>query len=178
MPNSQVKKIDYQINWKVLGYILILSSVIGLAYNFVSPEGISLKREEVTLESIKENQQENIQKGEPDLTKIKPVILEQAYEMFNEEAVFVDARDMWEFGDGHIQGALNFPQIEYETDHPMLSKLDKDDKLVIYCGSSECGLSTRLAVDLLKLGYNYLYVFEEGWDRWIEAGYPTSEGNE
>jgi len=164
-----------RINWKNAGYIILLSSVIGIFYNVFSPNGISFKREEIVLGSAENENNGSVING-VDYSKIKAVDIDEAYSMFENGYTFVDSRDQWEFAEGHIKGAVNFPYIEFEIDHPMLSKLDKDENLVIYCSSTECGLSTKLAVELLKLGYRNLYVLPEGWDKWVEKGYPLEQG--
>ena len=157
------------INFRKILYILFISVVIGFSYNFLSPSGIPLIKEEIKLGELAEPP---TNPGELDYTKIIAVKIDQAYQLYEEDAVFVDARDMWEFADGHIKNSINFPEIEFEVNHPALKELSKDEKLVIYCSSTECGLSTKLAIELLKLGYEKLFVFEEGWDAWLENGYP------
>jgi rhodanese-related sulfurtransferase len=161
------------INFRKILYILFISAIIGFAYNFISPTGIPLIKKEIKLGALAKQPSNT---GELDYTKIKAVNLEQAYTLYNEGAKFVDSRDMWEYADGHIKGSVSFPEIEFEINHPALSKLEKDDNLVIYCSSSECGLSTKLAIELLKLGFENLFVFEEGWDAWLENGYPIETG--
>src|SRR5690554_781746 len=121
-------------------FILMLSSIIGLAYNLFSGEGIPLKYIPISLEAITENNN-----NQPHFEYIKPVGLIEAYTLYENGATFIDARDMWEYGEGHILGAVNFPYIEFEPDHEMISQLNKEDKLVIYCDNTECGLSTKLA---------------------------------
>ena len=149
----------------------MLSSVIGLAYNLLSANGIPLKYVEISLESLEQTDPQ-----EPHYDNIKAVSLIEAYMLYEDGATFVDARDMWDFAEGHIEKAVNFPYIEFEPDHKMLSQLAKDEKLVIYCSSTECGLSTKLAVELSRLGYKNLNVFGQGWESWVEAGYPVTEG--
>lgn len=158
------------INYRKILYILFISALIGFAYNFISPSGIPLIKKEIKLGELAEPPSNS---DEIDYSKIKAVKIDKALELYNDGAKFVDARDMWEYADGHIKGAINFPEIEFEVNHPAIEELNKDDRLVIYCSSTECGLSTKLAIELLKLGYENLYVFEEGWDVWLERDYPT-----
>lgn len=159
--------ISFSIN-KIL-YILAVAVVLGFLYNHFSPSGINLIREEIVLEEY--NSDESIP-NTADYSKIKAVKIDDAYQFYLDGVTFVDSRDMWEFGDGHIKGAVNLPEIEFTTDHPVLEKLNKNEPLIIYCSSTECGLSTKLAIELQKLGYRLLYVFEEGWDAWLERDYP------
>ncbi|MDZ7763055.1 MAG: rhodanese-like domain-containing protein [Melioribacteraceae bacterium] len=159
--------ISFSIN-KIL-YILAVAVVLGFLYNHFSPSGINLIREEIVLEEY--NSDESIS-NTADYSKIKAVKIDDAYQFYLDGVTFVDSRDMWEFGDGHIAGAINFPEIEFSTDHPALKKLDKTEPLVIYCSSADCGTSTDLAIKLQRLGYQNLFVFEEGWDAWLERDYP------
>ncbi len=151
-------------------YILAVAIVLGFLYNQFSPRGIGLVREEVKLKTYNGDSTATTQ---PDYSKIQAVKIDDAYNFYKKGVTFIDARDMWEFSEGHIKGAINFPYVEFEAEHLALEKLKKDERLIIYCSSDECGLSTKLAEELQKLGFQKLFVFEEGWDAWLERGYPT-----
>lgn len=154
-------------------HIVAVAIILGFLYNQISPNGISLIREEIKLE---EYEAADMSTNDVDYSKIRSVKIIDAYQFYQEGATFVDSRDMWEYSDGHIKGAINFPYIEFETTHPALDKLNKEKPIVIYCSSTECGLSTKLAIELQKLGYQKLFVFEEGWDAWVEEDYPIETG--
>lgn len=166
-----------KVNYSHLIQIILISVIIAFAYNYLSPNGIPFIREEIKIGEHSAVVDPN-NPTDLDYSKIQVVKIDRAYELFNYGVKFIDSRDQWDFSDGHIKGAINFPEVEFETNHPALSKLSKDETLIIYCSSNECGLSTKIAVELLKLGYKDLYVFEEGWDIWVEHGYPTSVGEE
>ena len=101
------------INFRKILYILFISAVIGFTYNFLSPSGIPLIKEEIKLGELAEPPQNS---GELDYTKIKAIKIDQAYKLYEDGAMFVDARDMWEFADGHIKGSINFPEIDFAPD--------------------------------------------------------------
>ena len=93
---------------------------------------------------------------------------------------FVDARSHEVYMEGHIPGAvsLSYEHIDGDDCEKMLQILDKDKLLVIYCDNSECPLSLELAETLLGMEFRRIAVFEEGWDKWVEAGYPSATGTE
>ena len=92
---------------------------------------------------------------------------------------FVDARVPELFTEGHIPGALNLPYEHFVEDCDVLLQfLDKGKLIVIYCDNHECQLSLDLAEILLGLEFRRIAVFEEGWDTWVESGYPVATGIE
>jgi rhodanese-related sulfurtransferase len=103
--------------------------------------------------------------------------LAQALELFEGgRAVFVDARMPDEFAAGHISGAFNLPLDDLESHLEVLNYLPEDGLLITYCDGSECELSLELADELTAMGFGEVRVFFGGWERWIEAGYPTETG--
>ncbi|MBU1937726.1 rhodanese-like domain-containing protein [bacterium] len=92
---------------------------------------------------------------------------------------FVDARSHELYTEGHIPGALNLPSENFDEDcDAMVQLLDKGRLIVIYCDNKECPLSLELAEILLGMEFRRIAVFEEGWDKWVESGYPTATGTE
>lgn len=166
------------ISFKKLSYILFISLLLGFTHNFISPKGIPLVKEEIILGSFTGDEVNNAGTNGLDYSKIKAIDLENAFKLYNNGVQFVDVRDQWDFADGHVSGAVNLPEVEFNTKHEALSKLSKDEPLILYCSSDDCGLSTKVAIELMKLGYQYLYVFEEGWEIWLESDYPVEVGGE
>ncbi len=92
---------------------------------------------------------------------------------------FVDARSPELYGEGHIPGAMNLPCEHLDEDSDALVQLlDKEKLIVIYCDNHECQLSLDLAEILLEMEFRRIAVFEEGWDSWVESGYPVATGIE
>lgn len=166
------------ISLKKLLYILFISLLLGFTHNFISPKGIPLVKEEIILGSFTDDDINKDGAAGLDYSKIKTIDLENAFKLFNKGVKFVDVRDQWDFADGHVSGAVNLPEVEFNTKHEALSKLSKDESLILYCSSDDCGLSTKVAIELLKLGYQYLYVFEKGWEIWLDSGYPVEVGGD
>lgn len=201
-----------KIDNKNLFLIVIISSFVGIIYNFVSVDGIPLLyekkelifaddeffddilRKESVLDStnisIKKTELKPIEKSEkieipvveqkvneiPKPVEPQAITLEQAYRLFNSgTAVFLDARDEWEFDFGHITGAVNLPYYDFDEYKQVLDKYKKDQVFVTYCGGDDCELSVTLGNKLSKLGYTKIFIFFGGWNDWINAGYPINE---
>ncbi len=88
----------------------------------------------------------------------------------NEEFVLVDVLSEESFQERHIPGAINIPLDEIEKMAPKL--INKNEKVIVYCGSFECSSSTKAAEKLIELGYKKVYDFEGGLKDWQEGGYP------
>ena len=92
---------------------------------------------------------------------------------------FVDARSHELYAEGHIPGAINLPAEHFDEDcDAMVQLLDKGRLIVIYCDNKDCPLSLELAEILLGMEFRRIAVFEEGWEKWVESGYPTIIGEE
>ncbi len=78
-----------------------------------------------------------------------------------------------QFDPGHIPGAINIPDTQFEK---MTSKLpaDKATLLVFYCGGVECMLSHNSAFKAEKLGFGNIKVYAAGMPEWKAAGGAVS----
>jgi len=144
--------------------ILSLSIVISLATNLIRTDSIPLLSK--TLE-----QADNIEldTDEPVLLTIS---LEQAKDFYEENILFLDARDEAYYNKGHIKGALKnifFMELLFNIE----SRQSKNKPLVVYCGDPGCGDSEDLAFNLQDAGFTKLYVFKGGWLEWSAANYPS-----
>ena len=93
-------------------------------------------------------------------------------------AIFLDARPVDEYKEGHIPGSLNFYADEFDKFYPLvIPKLpDKDREIIAYCHGSSCELSVVLARRLTDLGFTKVKVFFGGWPEWKKAAYPIQKG--
>lgn len=136
------------------------------------PTDINIKTDEnpgATKKEIKNEPVAESKKKEP-----LGIKLQKAYFLFsNNKAVFIDARDKWDFSDGHIKGALNIPDYSFDKNDPVVKSLDKDQIYIIYCGGDDCDSSIKLSKELSNLEFTNLYVFFGGWTEWQASGYPT-----
>ena len=149
--------------------IVIISIAVALLSNSIRSDGIPLLKKSIqpaesTLELTSESEQPVIQS----------IDLKQAFEFFNNNITFIDARDIDEYNEGHIPHSLPNPGF-----FKLLSNLDtlisKQEPLITYCGDAECGISEELADGLAGEGYKKIFVFLGGWDLWLEAGYPVEQ---
>ena len=104
----------------------------------------------------------------------KAINLEQAFTLFNNGAKFLDARDDFDYNEGHISKAINIPFYAFEENEYKLNNINKDETIVTYCSGTDCDLSVLLGNTLAEMGYNKVFVFFGGWLDWVEANYPTN----
>ncbi|MCP5064675.1 MAG: rhodanese-like domain-containing protein [Ignavibacteriae bacterium] len=161
---------DKRIDVKVILGILAFSIILGVFYNSFSINGIDFIKKPAKigiLESV-----DII--GLDDTTKsLKTITLDQAIKLHsNQNTIFIDARDKWEFAESHIQGAINIPQYSFEPNITDLSSLAKDNVIIVYCSANDCSMSKRLTEQLLDLGYSKAYVYLGGITEWTDAQLP------
>lgn len=140
------------------------------------PETIQSKKDSIISEpnDIKEEQ---IIIEEPELKEPQAINLEQAYKLFNQNILFIDARNPEDYKIAHIKNAVNIPMDYFDDYKSALDEIEKNQKIVTYCAGTDCDLSVVLGNVLFDLGYKNVYVFFGGWTEWIEAGYPVVEGS-
>jgi len=150
------------------GILVVISFFIGIVCNAASANSIPLLAKKIE------------QASELDLSSQDPVLLtislEQAKSFFEEDILFLDARDEAYYEQGHIKGAMKNIFL-MELIFNIESIQSKSDPLVVYCGDPGCGDSEDLAYDLQDSGFNKLYVFKGGWLEWSAAGYPSEIKN-
>jgi len=149
-------------------FILVISFVIAIGYNairsdsldfiYVKSEGAGV----IKLDSLLAH----------DTIFIEPTVIDGdlAKKMYDLGILFVDAREMEEYNESHISGAILGPDVPGE-----LTKIFPTDKpLITYCSGGHCDLSFELAVELME-EYNYekVFVYEGGLPEWEDAGYPV-----
>ena len=147
--------------------LVLISILIGIGSNILSSKPLPWFAVELSVvEDIE------IKSNEPILAAIS---IEQAKLFFDDEVLFVDARDKGYFEAGHIKGAMKNIFL-YELIFNIEEKQNKNTPLVVYCGDPGCGDSEQLAYDLKDSGFTKLYVFKGGWLEWSKAGYPSEVG--
>ncbi|RPI70416.1 MAG: rhodanese-like domain-containing protein [Ignavibacteriales bacterium] len=114
---------------------------------------------------------------EPELTEPRAINLEQAYKLYNQNILFIDAREPFDYKEAHIKNAINIPADHFDDYKFMLDKINKDETVVTYCAGTDCDLSVVLSNIMFDMGYKKVYVFFGGWNEWTQANYPVYEGN-
>ena len=145
--------------------IIIVAVVIPLAIgiNLFRPDGIPLVKFT--------NNQSDIQEDKA----YKKITVEKAFEVFNtlDNKLFVDARSLFDYNLGHIKGAINFPEHDFDLMiDKFLESIPIDRTIITYCEGLDCHLASDLAEKLVLLGYKNVLCFQEGWEKWQEQGLP------
>jgi len=85
------------------------------------------------------------------------------------DVIWLDARTIEEFEEGHIPDALFFDEGDWDLGLITLMNawLMDPRPIVIYCGSESCGTSKRIAERLrATLPDAEIYSLKGGWDAW------------
>lgn len=151
--------------------LILLSTVVGLIYNIIQPDGIPLFRTETKLESLEESSTQLLEENVFGEINLKSAL--KLYE--NDAAIFIDARDQWEYSEGHIKGAINMPEFSFDPELPFVRALDKNQLFVLYCDADDCDVSKRLAEELKIIGFKKLLVYTGGWHEWKINNLPVQK---
>ena len=98
-----------------------------------------------------------------------------AEKLFNEKAIFIDARDKDIYSEGHIKGAINIPWESSNNNNIDKSLIDiqYDESIIIYCSGGDCTLSIDLGEYIFnELSYERVFIFEGGYPSWINKELP------
>ena len=119
--------------------ILGLSILIALVFNFFRSVPLPYIKSPLNIVS---NQ------GDLVLRTIQPTItgvdITMAKKLFDDNILFVDARDESYFNEGHIPKSICFDEFELLIDN-LESLIDMDDPFVVYCSDDDCGSSEELS---------------------------------
>lgn len=101
-----------------------------------------------------------------------PVKVEQALAFFGKPGiVFVDARRMEAFQQGHIEGARHIP---YSFVEPLsketLNSLRGYTSIIVYCNREDSETSKLMAGELAQAGINGVVYLEKGFAGWVKNG--------
>jgi rhodanese-related sulfurtransferase len=102
---------------------------------------------------------------------------------FAHAAIFLDARSPQLYDEGHIEGALNLPWLNYlpweELDTRIAETLrdfSLETTFVTYCDGEGCSLSKELALAMRERGYTDVRVLVNGWTLWQNKRLPVDNG--
>ena len=140
----------------------IVATGIALAVNAVRNDGLPLMNTIVTRLPQADGSSSSIANS--------VISLKDAFRMLNEKkAVFLDARDLNEFGKYHVPGAIH---IEPGKGGIEKVKAVRTGLFIAYCYGPGCPLAEELASELRAKGVKNITVMPEGWEGWASAGYP------
>jgi rhodanese-related sulfurtransferase len=159
----------------VLQSVLLLcwSALTAVGWNLVSPWGIPLTRGGVF----------DIEAAEGGWRKIS--ILD-AWDLYQNGAIFIDARPIWEFKEGTIEQAYPLPVDDFEAYYPRFEMLYPPPPMgadlpptgldhVTFCTGGACTDSVLVARWLTERNHQRVWVMEEGYETWLEQGYPVGD---
>lgn len=151
--------------------IVLFSTAIALAYNYFSPKGIALIGDWDTSKGV-------ISAGGKNSSVVHEIEIDNVTavkEAFDSRQVlFVDARPVDLFHEGHIEGAVSLPIASFDDliEH-FYEAYPFDTHIVTYCSGRECPDSHELAQFLIQIGYTHVQVFIDGYPAWVERGFPV-----
>jgi rhodanese-related sulfurtransferase len=153
--------------------MLLISGSIALIYNALSPNGIALVGQWDTEQGVISA----VARNNPVVHDIEIDSVQMAKEIFDTgQSVFVDARPLDNFNEGHIQGAYPLPIGSFEDGiEQFYETYPFSTHIVTYCTGRECLDSHELAQFLMDIGYNDVRVFIDGYPAWEENGLPIEK---
>jgi rhodanese-related sulfurtransferase len=88
--------------------------------------------------------------------------------------VLLDVRELDEYSNGHIPGAVHIPRglLEFKLSNDS-SLSARDLKIVLYCKNS--GRAALCSKALHEMGYLHVQSIAGGFDAWASAGYPVAK---
>jgi len=104
-------------------------------------------------------------------TSPKEISVRQAASKKVAGAYFLDVRELHEFVQGHIPGAVTIPLGQLKD---RLDELPRDKEIVVVCLS---GARSMMGLEILrKAGYEKSTSLAGGMNSWKTAGYPAKTG--
>jgi rhodanese-related sulfurtransferase len=95
----------------------------------------------------------------------------------NPSTRFIEVRSPEDYEAGHLPGAFNLPDDEFEQRFPQLKgKLERAATLVTYCKSVDCAKSLWCAIRLRNKGLLQTGIYPYGWNDWVTHGLPVTGG--
>jgi len=149
-------------NTQTLSY-LVLSTIIGVFYNFTIIDGIPLLAKPLEQATIDQDLTQTLH--EPQIRIIDLIL---AKRLHKDNILFVDARAEEYLTDGFIPGAIANDDVD-ELSESIDELVGLDSAFVIYCSDDDCGSSEELAYELQGYGFSNILVFKGGWKAWTEA---------
>jgi rhodanese-related sulfurtransferase len=159
--------------------LVIIGVTVSLIFNTFSANGIDLFRKPVDAPVYDNGGEDPIGTDPAARDGIYHISLEELREMIDAGYPVLDARTSDEYEAGHIPGAILCDYFEmgryFET---VLPRLNREERIGLYCSGPSCDDSEMLAKELYTIGYTKLFVFSGGIEEWTEAGLELERGPE
>ena len=151
--------------------LLGVSVAVAFIVNYFSPAGIALVGQwDTTVGVITAKAKNDVVSGKLEIED--PAIAKQIFDIGT--AIFIDARTVDQYKEGHIPGAESMPIGRFDDlIDAFLDKHPTEKSMVTYCSGRTCADSHNLAQLLMDFGYSDVKVFIDGYPGWIAKGYPV-----
>lgn len=107
------------------------------------------------------------------------ITIDEARNLFDQQATFFDARKLEPYKLGHVRGAWRLELSDFGAgDPPFLAMIPRSSVLVVYCSGGHCDESEAVARMLTGSGYKSTYVMHDGIPGWTNLGHPVTTGEE
>jgi len=102
-------------------------------------------------------------------------------DLYQDGYLFLDARPLYQYEQGHIEGALWMPSSRVTENGTLFFEIEDEagglgEPVVIYCGGGDCDASENLAMLLQQAGFTDLIIFKQGYPAWEASGHETQVG--
>lgn len=137
---------------RIIVYVVLILAFVQVAQSYVSDEASNA---------------ESIHIGQITLDDVLKAIGD------NKKVVFIDAREMAEYQEGHIPGAMRMPLRDINNEN--VSRIPEGDIVIAYCLKDFRGFETAKA--LSRKGLKNVYVMKpHGLNAWKKHNLPLAKG--
>jgi len=156
-------------------FILIAAATVGGIANFFHPHRIEITWSRPAIEfAFDDSASQSLPTIDIDETKstnkqTEPASLStsQIKALLKKNSlILIDSRSRDKFAHEHIPGALNIPYHSLADNKALLTKLQPEKWLVVYCDRAPCDTAELLAFELLCAGFQKVGVYTEGMNGW------------
>jgi rhodanese-related sulfurtransferase len=157
--------------FKEAAIIILAAAVVALVVNRFRNQGLPLIGTDTT------KTHENAVNSE-DPIAVREITMQKAMAVFRaDSALFADARGGNEFNSGHIKGAVNLPEEQFDQwIGEFFEQTDPGVTIITYCEGYYCPLAKKLALRLMMAGFENVYHLPDGWGNWNKFNMPVESG--
>ena len=98
---------------------------------------------------------------------------QQAKQLFDQGAIFLDVRSNNDWEAGRIPGSKHLELKKVYSEETLAGIAGKKDKLVIYCNAAGCMRSSKACAQAVTWGYENVYYYRLGFPDWQLHGYAV-----
>lgn len=150
---------------------LAASIFLSLVANWLSPSGIPLFGQwDISKGVARADKNNPYDNSIPEIDSVSAA--KKIYDIG--KALFVDARSLNSYTEGHVKGAISFPVGEFDIQiDAFMNRFPVDQPIVTYCSGRTCEDSHQLAQMLVDFGYEQVSIMIDGFPDWKAGGHPV-----